>query len=224
MTQVDWQERLTRVIAGEVRRYRHELKMSAQKLADECERLGFPIPRSVLANLEHGRREAVSVAELLVLAAALRVPPILLVIPVARQESVEILPGVEAPAWPSALWWRGEATLQDSGDGPKIMPGITRDTPISRVQAHQDLVVKWSEAYRLMSRAARDMQTDNPDEQDPFRYVYEAERENLDHFETELTEMRAEMRDLGLTPPALPQELAARIDQIERAGGHHGAH
>jgi transcriptional regulator with XRE-family HTH domain len=225
MTQDGWQERLTRVIAGEVRRYRRERGMSAQKLADECGRLGLPIARSVIANLEHGRRDAVSVAELLVLAAALRIPPLLLVIPVARQEALEILPGTEAPTWAAALWWRGEADFQDYGDGPRLSAGITTETPVTWVQAHQGLVVKWSAAYRLMGDAARAMQSGAPGDQERFRDMYETERKNLDHFAKELATVRAQMQGLGLIPPALPRELpelAAHVGRIEQERGNHG--
>src|SRR6266516_5250756 len=75
--QVGWQKRLTRSIAREIRRHRRALGLSAQKLADRCEQLGFAVPRSVIANLENGYREALSVAELLVLAFALDIPPAL---------------------------------------------------------------------------------------------------------------------------------------------------
>ena len=69
----DWPARVAATVAREVRRYRESQrpKMSAQQLADRTAELGAPIPRSVLANLESGRRETVSVAEILVLAAAL---------------------------------------------------------------------------------------------------------------------------------------------------------
>jgi transcriptional regulator with XRE-family HTH domain len=204
------------VIAGEIRRYRHERGMSAQKLANECERLGFPIPRNVLANLEHGRREAVSVAELLVLAAALRIPPVLLVVPVARQESTEMLPGMETPTWHAALWWRGDLVLEDLGEGPVLVPGITQRTAIDWVEAHQDLVERWSTADRIARDAAHDMHAGSSSEQDLSRKVFEAERQNLDHFTMDLVKMRAEMRARALTPPALPQELPPLTDHIGR--------
>ena len=94
----DWSAKLTRTVAGQVRRYRDARGMSAQQLADACEKLGYPIPRSVIANLESGRRESVSLSELLVLAAALHVSPPALVIPVDTTADVEILPGKSLPA------------------------------------------------------------------------------------------------------------------------------
>lgn len=73
--------------------------MSAQDLADETERLGHPIGRSVLANLENGRRPTLSVAELIVLAKALRVPPLLLLFPVGHVEEVELPPHGKVSTW-----------------------------------------------------------------------------------------------------------------------------
>ena len=67
--------------------------MSVQKLADRTAELGMPIPRSVLANLESGRRDTVSVAEVLVLAAALDVAPVELICPVGFDKQMGMLPG-----------------------------------------------------------------------------------------------------------------------------------
>jgi transcriptional regulator with XRE-family HTH domain len=64
-----------------------------QQLADRTDVLGMPIPQSVLANLESGRRETVSIAEVLVLAAALDVSPMELLCPVGFDKETEILPG-----------------------------------------------------------------------------------------------------------------------------------
>lgn len=117
MTQDDWARRTTRVIAGEVRRYRIARKMSAQALSDRCAALGMEIPRSVLANLENGRRPLVQVPELLVLAAALDVPPVVLVAPLGHAPNAEILPGREVGAWDAALWVSGEVRLPEGATG-----------------------------------------------------------------------------------------------------------
>jgi transcriptional regulator with XRE-family HTH domain len=63
----------------------------------------------VIANLENGRRETISVAEMLVIAAALDVPPVLLIADVGREESTEILPGVESSSWLARGWILGAA-------------------------------------------------------------------------------------------------------------------
>lgn len=83
--------------------------MSAQQLADECKKLGMPIQRSVIANFENGRRANVSVAELLVFAAALKVSPMELVFPVGYEHSCEGLPGRVDETYDWAQWFSGEA-------------------------------------------------------------------------------------------------------------------
>lgn len=82
MTEKDWQGRLTQQVAEAVRDYRKLRGLSAQGLADACAALGHAIPRTSIANLENGRRSGVEIAELLVFAKALDVPPIALLLPI----------------------------------------------------------------------------------------------------------------------------------------------
>ena len=92
------------MIAGEVRRYRKARGMSVRQLSEAAERLGLPVPQPVLSNLELSRRETISVAEWLLLSAALQVPPLLLLFPVGRVDLVEPAPGVEVSPL-AALHW-----------------------------------------------------------------------------------------------------------------------
>lgn len=98
---------MVKSIAGEIRRYRKARGMSVQQLADECERLGWPIKRTVLSNLESGYRETITVPELVVLARALAVPAIQLLYPLGIAPTVELLPGVELPTEDAARWFTG---------------------------------------------------------------------------------------------------------------------
>jgi 8-oxo-dGTP pyrophosphatase MutT (NUDIX family)/transcriptional regulator with XRE-family HTH domain len=100
MPQPEWPTRLVRVIADEIRRRReaHQPPMSAQQLAEACGKIGLDISRSTLADLENGRRVTFTVAELLVIAAALDIPPVRLIVPLDR-ESAELLPGHEINPW-----------------------------------------------------------------------------------------------------------------------------
>lgn len=77
-----------------VRRWRGMRKLSAQKLADRCDALGLPgLTRTVITKLENGRKESVSTAELMVLARALEVPPVMLMFPFGEHRMFEISPG-----------------------------------------------------------------------------------------------------------------------------------
>src|SRR6266480_78401 len=114
-TQTPWAARITRAIAGEIRQRRTARGMSAEDLAAACADLGMPIPRSTLADLENGRRASISVAEWLAIAAALDVPPVMLLCPVGSADTAEVLPDTEAPAFRAAQWVAGEAPLRHPG-------------------------------------------------------------------------------------------------------------
>jgi 8-oxo-dGTP pyrophosphatase MutT (NUDIX family)/transcriptional regulator with XRE-family HTH domain len=85
-------------------------KMSAQQLADRCKALGMPsLSRIVITRLENGRREAVSTAEILILAQALEVTPVELLFPLGSAETVELSDGRSVPTWEALTWFTGEA-------------------------------------------------------------------------------------------------------------------
>lgn len=107
MTQDSWAQGLTQVVAEQVRRYRQSAGLSTQKLSDRCAEIGYPIPRSVLANLETGRRPMVSLAELFVLGSALNVSPVLLMLPIGQAPDVEVLPGLRLPVDEALEWLTG---------------------------------------------------------------------------------------------------------------------
>jgi transcriptional regulator with XRE-family HTH domain len=144
-TQTPWAARITRSIAGEIRQRRKARGMSAEDLAAACSDVGMPIPRSTLADLENGRRASISVAEWLTIAAALDVPPVVLLCPVGTAETAEVLPGAEAPAYRAAQWVAGEAPLRHPGRADVLtdwLPAFGPGAPLL--------------AYRLNDAAARD--------------------------------------------------------------------
>lgn len=76
----------TEIVARRVRALRAERDWSAQQLADELNKIGVDWNRGVVSKLETGRRESVSVGELLALAYVLDVSPLTLLLP---RENVE---------------------------------------------------------------------------------------------------------------------------------------
>lgn len=83
--------------------------MTAQALADRCTELGLPMDRAVIAKLEKGHRQNLTIAELIILAKALGVSPVELVFPLGQQEKTEILPDEHAETWAAAKWFTGDA-------------------------------------------------------------------------------------------------------------------
>ena len=103
----EWSLRLAHDVADQVRHWRKQRGMTAAELADRTEQLGYLIPRSVIANLENHRRNTITIAEVLVLAAALDVPPVLLIAPVGRRREAEVLPGLRLSTWRIRGWIHG---------------------------------------------------------------------------------------------------------------------
>lgn len=198
MAQDDWQERFTRFIAGEVRRHRQAQKMSAQQLADRCEELGLEMPRSVIANLENGRRESVSVAELLILATALDVAPVLLTAPLGYEPKTEILPGRFLRTWDAVLWQSGETRLPSD-------PSV-EETDWLDVTDDQAVVPLFHEHDELM----HDLATIGPSEAiiNARGKIVKTNADLRARTEASLRQLRARMRQLGLSPPQLPADLA----------------
>jgi hypothetical protein len=87
----DWAEREAHRVAVEIKRLRDP--RSAQWVADRTRELGHTVSRTVIADLENGRRRYITTAELVVLAAALETAPIALLYPPPYREDVEVLPG-----------------------------------------------------------------------------------------------------------------------------------
>lgn len=115
----DWSGRLAAAVGRNVKRLREQRapKLSAQRLADQTAELGHAIPRSVLANLESGRRSYVTLADLFTLAHALDVPPFALIAPLASDERVEVLPGQKLSSWDAVDWFDGNLYPIDAPAG-----------------------------------------------------------------------------------------------------------
>lgn len=133
---MEWSTGTTATIAAQVRHHRLKHGMSAQQVSDAMDAFGVPMARPVLSNLENGRREAVSVPELLALSAVLRVPPLLLLLPMGQADQVEILPGVTVQPGEAAEWMR-TGILDAAG----MKPAQPADAELlRRFESHETLV------------------------------------------------------------------------------------
>lgn len=100
------QESRTSLIGERLKAVRKRRDLSAQKLADRCNELGFPdIKRDAIVSLEIGRRTRVSVDELLALAYALEVSPAFLMMPPDPRSSVRLIESVEPVRITEAVAW-----------------------------------------------------------------------------------------------------------------------
>ena len=195
-----WPRRLTTIVGKRIKHYRTQRrKLSARELADECERLGHRVEYQVIANMEAGRRTNVALAEVLVLARALEVPPALLVIPVAEWEDVPMLPGIVADPWTAYRWFTGTLTSAVSGDSNWLS-----DVPEVRTyRRHDDTLAR----YMVRRDEAR--------ADDAGAAAMPAAAAYLDS----LVNVRIEIRSRGWRLPPLPESVAAEVETAEKEKG-----
>lgn len=195
----EWKARLVKGVAQQVRRYRLERGISVQALADICtEQYGLPIKRSVLANFEGGRRPALSVVELIVIARILRVPPAQLLFPVGLEELTEVLPGNAVDPWAALKWFTGEETrLPLDSDAERQSA-----EPVQLFRRHDQLTADWR-ANNLNLQNLMRSSTGGAE-----AHLVQLAAESIKRIADALKEVRQEMRNRGLTPPPVDQTLA----------------
>jgi transcriptional regulator with XRE-family HTH domain len=106
-----WETDLAARVGRAVYQRRKALKLTAEQLAQRTVDLGYPITRVAVTKIEGGARAGkLDVAEVLVLAAALNIPPMLLLLPGygRSNDAVETLPGRKAESRHAALWFAGQ--------------------------------------------------------------------------------------------------------------------
>ncbi|WP_329273705.1 helix-turn-helix transcriptional regulator [Streptomyces sp. NBC_01451] len=194
----EWADRVQANVAGEVRRRRKEMGWSAQDLADQCEQLGRPIPRNVIANMESGRRASLPLVDVMVLAAALETYPVCLIFPVGYVDRTQELPFQSlVPTWDALRRFTGDE------DMPLYDAGLVPD-----FEAHASLVrtalaaLEEEERARFAVKTATNRAQQEEAERRRTKYADEAvsAKYNLRH-------LRRDIRDEGATPPHLPPAL-----------------
>ncbi|WP_200214952.1 helix-turn-helix domain-containing protein [Micromonospora coerulea] len=221
-------------LAQQLRRVREDRHVTYTELVKRLEELGHPIPILGLRRIERGERR-VDVDDLIALARALRVPPVLLLFPVgAEGPLVQLVPGVLADPNAALAWFTGEGRMphgltdeeygrqfgrgrQDPATGLYEWyddPDVSWEAdaaPVLLRRQHQRQIADWYAAVPLARRLASD---EASFEQMVFKLRAAAE--------DSLRTLRAEMRRHGLTLPGLPGEIAERLDgrtEGSRAGG-----
>ena len=192
MEQPDWMARVGMGIAGEIRRHRLSAGMSAQQLSDACAALGANIPRTVISNIENGRRTNVSVAEVLVFARALGVPPIALIFPAGYVAEVEYMPGRRTDVAQAIDWFAGEIGINEKtrlADLPRQEWALTVAREHRRLERRITSIYRsiWEEGTQLGFEAT------GPE--------IDSARQHAHTLELKLKALREDMVRRGLTPP-----------------------
>lgn len=104
----DWGSGLAGRIGRAVAARRTQLLLTADGLSGRTKKLGYPIAAAAIGRIENNERSGrIDVAELLVLAAALEIPPVLLLFPGFPAGPDEVLPGVSVASDSAMRWFSG---------------------------------------------------------------------------------------------------------------------
>ena len=149
-----WDRELVRTIGKEMRKARGS--RSARWLSDETAALGLRVSPTIIAKLDSGRRgNVLSVPELLVLAAALKMPPALLIFPGYPDGEVEHLPGRESTSQDAVDWVSGANllpyTVEVNSDGVPIPVYGPSNVGVELVAAMRD----WREQLERLPQLAK---------------------------------------------------------------------
>jgi hypothetical protein len=175
--------------------------------------LGYPIPRTVLANLETGRRSLVSLAEIFVIAQALDVAPVSLIFPLGTATDVQLRPGKDTPTWEAMTWFAGELPAKE--DPPEGSPwAVLHDYRLhwnAVVDLRRMLTVFQERQLQAVTtrNAKRREEMDLSNTQLGFMINREAQS---------LHEHRLEMAHHGYALPDLPDDLAFVDEDFEEEG------
>jgi transcriptional regulator with XRE-family HTH domain len=106
-----WEMRVAGWVGEAVQRRRKALEWTGVQLAERTADLGYPITRVAISKIEgNSRAGKFDVAELLILAAALDIPPALLLAPSFPDGQVETRPGLSVDSRQAVKWIAGRGT------------------------------------------------------------------------------------------------------------------
>lgn len=186
-------------IANYVRTARKQKGWTAADLGHLLSEVGVKWDRFAVAKLENGKRQNLTITEVVALARVLDIPPVLLLFPLGHAEQVEVLPGQTVGTWAGLKWFTGEAAFPtDTLDGVGEHPGaagigdLVDEEPVSTTlhlfQRHRDLVREHAKA-KINQRES-----------------------DVKLVEARIASIRQQMRRHGLTPSSLSEELR-NVDQ-----------
>lgn len=224
------------MIAKQVRKRRADLGMNREDLAKRCADLGAPkLTVAAITNIETGRPDAagkrrreVSMEELVILARALRTPPILLVFPLGTGELIELSPGTEAATWPALKWFSGEAAFphweeRDEHGNLVAEVGDATDTeaweqgaaPVQFYRVHERHLEEWQTSRQRAAYYRRIAERPELSEEGRAARLRDAEAEERTAQSMELLmwEKRRMFRQVGIEPPELPEALRDLDDE-----------
>ncbi|MEH0582814.1 hypothetical protein QA942_01370 [Streptomyces sp. B21-106] len=181
-------------------------RMTAQALANRTAELGHPLDRSVIAKLEKGFRQTVTVADVLVLARALDVAPVALLFALDEPQ-VELLPGEVRPTWP-ALQWFGAEGPYPAASGGDVEPQRWDPPPtIALFRQHEDFVRQCQQAAARAAESRLQSTLAGAEDRAQLEAAAEADAQLALSLRDTIKAFRKSLRAAKHEPPQLPKAL-----------------
>jgi transcriptional regulator with XRE-family HTH domain len=210
MTADHWPAAFTARVVQAMREVRRTAGLTMADIAQGCADRGHPeIKEQTIKNLETGRRASMSLADFVVLADVLGVPPVALLFPLGTSAVVEVLPGQEASTWDALAWFTGETPSSQAA------PEGTAQNLLDIFRSHGDLVAA-AMASTTLAKERRRAASTRLDRARRTELLDRAAGYEENAFEDcqDLRVFRTRMRERDLVPPALPNAIAF-VDQPE---------
>jgi transcriptional regulator with XRE-family HTH domain len=210
-----WSKTVTAVVAGQIKFWRDQRNLSANELSKRTAELGSEVPRSVIANLETGRRDSISVDELLILGAALDVPPLLLLTPVGRTKTMRVLPSVDSTPWFARGWIIGARLVEYAGASAQRWRESRR--AVALYDVHRTLLQQYAQIQTRIRRVADQAQltsgTGAGQSEQQQRYLQALVNDLAQSLHT-LRMHRKTIESEGLLVPELPPALMTLLREV----------
>jgi hypothetical protein len=146
---IPWEERFVSQVAAAMKRARG--RRSARELSKETDRIGYHRSMQVIGKLNSVGRD-LRVAEFLVFAAILDVPPALLLFDGYPDGVVEYLPGREATSKQAIDWFSGTSRLPTGPDGEPTR-GNTGTDLVAAVARRSEMTSKFIDLAAMVCDA-----------------------------------------------------------------------
>ncbi len=183
-----WAAGLVGVVADTAKARRTKLNLTAAEVSERT-KVGKPLSRAVISDLETGRKRTLEVSELLTLALALEVSPMSLLLPNVLEE-VEIFPQMYVGGIDALSWFLGgrdrPLTLpaEPSGDGD-LLGGIDQGMQIALNLVRVEQMLEVQRQNLSMAQRA-------PELLDMSQQLRELEREKVEHAQRQVAILAAE--------------------------------
>lgn len=199
--------RISEITARRVRVWRDRHDVTAEELSERATDMGHPLSRVAITQIENGNR-GISLDEALVLAAALNVPPLLLLLPLDRDvERVALTPKITEHPDAVRRWLVGEEEFGwATGFGsPEWMAAAGT---LRLWEALHEALGSLQDSQRALMNAEF-VNDENAVRRARERYVKRVHA---------YADVRDAMTGAGIKPPTTNKELAAELAKLGRKG------